>query len=219
MIFSTRRKMLKVLPVAAASVAVPAATLRVTADRLEWEKLLQSLHRALDKAKAHDPVWEECHERWIAGQPSMETIHWREFPFEHRDYAARSMDLAERWERFLKGEGKAWWSNGPDGAEAKKRRYRAALDSVQAFRDAEGCNDRESGMDEANDQADRYANEIRDHFIALMAMPSPDLAALRWKLDHITEEARTKDGNLPAYTNDYVAQMLDDFDRLLPGAA
>lgn len=49
-----------------------------------------------------------------------------------------------------------------------------------------------------------------------MDMPAPDLAALRWKLDYITEEARDPQGSLGSYTHKFVAQTLADIARLLP---
>lgn len=51
-----------------------------------------------------------------------------------------------------------------------------------------------------------------------MDTPAPDLAALRWKLDHITPEAKGEDGSLASYTSSYMRQTLDDIERLLPSA-
>lgn len=57
-----------------------------------------------------------------------------------------------------------------------------------------------------NDHRDRLCKEYVDVAAELMAMPAPDLVALRWKLEH------TEDGG---YTREYCSQMWDDCDRLM----
>lgn len=68
-----------------------------------------------------------------------------------REDIARVIDLEDRWQNNLAGEGKWWWSPTP---EKQKAEYRTALDSVQAFRDAEPRHDRESGFDAVNERSD-----------------------------------------------------------------
>ena len=48
---------------------------------------------------------------------------------------------------------------------------------------------------------------------ALMAMPAPDGAALRWKLDKVLE--CDSDDSTPCWTRKYVAQTVGDYQRLL----
>lgn len=57
-----------------------------------------------------------------------------------------------------------------------------------------------------NDHRDRLCDEYVSIAAELMAMPAPDLPALRWKLEH------TEDGG---YTREYCSQMWDDCDRLM----
>ncbi len=57
-----------------------------------------------------------------------------------------------------------------------------------------------------NDHRDKLCKEYVDLASELMAMPAPDLVALRWKLEH------TEDGG---YTKEYCAQIWNDCDRLM----
>lgn len=57
-----------------------------------------------------------------------------------------------------------------------------------------------------NAHRDRLCDEYVKIAAELMAMPAPDLPALRWKLEH------TEDGG---YTREYCSQMWDDCDRLM----
>ena len=51
---------------------------------------------------------------------------------------------------------------------------------------------------------------------ALMAMPAPDRAALRWKLDKVMEPE--SDGSTPCWSRDYISQTVRDYQRLLGDA-
>jgi hypothetical protein len=50
----------------------------------------------------------------------------------------------------------------------------------------------------------------------LMGMPSPDLAALRWKLDEVIDADTEADRGTSAWSAGYVAQTMADIARLLP---
>lgn len=56
------------------------------------------------------------------------------------------------------------------------------------------------------DERERLCDEFSGAETLLMATPAPDLAALRWKLDHTAGSEWNKD---------YVAQMQRDIDRLM----
>lgn len=53
---------------------------------------------------------------------------------------------------------------------------------------------------------------------ALMAMPAPHLAALRWKLDRVFTFHSNLDADkfMDSYCFEYVRQTMDDYKRLLP---
>jgi hypothetical protein len=61
-----------------------------------------------------------------------------------------------------------------------------------------------------NEHRDKLCSDYVDLASELMAMPAPDLVALRWKLEH------TEDGG---YTREYCSQMWDDCDRLMLSAS
>lgn len=64
---------------------------------------------------------------------------------------------------------------------------------------------------------ERIVDECSAAQTALMALPSPDLSALRLKLDHVLE--LDQDKSLQPYSGTYIEQMLEDVARLLPETA
>jgi hypothetical protein len=178
-------------------------------DRSAWRAAMAAHERAITEDAAFDPQYWEVHRAWEAGKPSIDMIHWKEFPFAQRDHTARVMDIEREWSHFLAGQGKWWGAPDPD---ARKAQFRAALDSVQAFRDAAARHDRESGMNEVEERWNALGDEVARTRDVLMAMPAPDLSALRWKLNQL----RDGDGDLVGWSADYVRQTFVDIDRLIP---
>jgi hypothetical protein len=210
---SDRRAFLAAAPVAVAALSLTAAAAPLMAHgRHSWEAALAAHERAKAEDAAFDPVYWRIHEVWEAGKPSMASIHWKEFTFADRDHVARTLDLESTWQKFLAGQGKWWSARDP---EAVKARHRAALDSVQAFRDAEAQHNRESGMGEADERWGKLAEANCEAQRMLMDMPAPDLAALGWKLARLRDD----DGGLVAWEADYIRQTFADIDRLLPKGA
>lgn len=185
------------------------AVARSTTDRTNWDIAIAAHERAIAEDAAFDPRYWEIHREWEAGKPSMEEIHWKQFDSRDRDRTARMIDLEKEWRRFLDGENKWWWAKN---AEGRKAEYRAALDSVQAYRDAEARHDRESGMDAAEQRWEALGDEVGRTRDALMDMPAPDLSALRWKLAQLRDD----DGDLVGWSADFVRQTFLDVDRLMP---
>lgn len=115
-------------------------------------------------------------------------------------------------------EGRMRFDPLPDLIEREKnmRALVAADDErqvkIQAIRDR-------YDMDTLDEQSDELGNSICEREREVMNTPAPDLAALRWKLDYITEEAKAEDGCLPTYTNEFVGQMLADIAALMPVGA
>lgn len=68
---------------------------------------------------------------------------------------------------------------------------------------------------DACNKLDELCDALCDCELKLMEFPSPDLSALRWKLDRLRED----DGEIVPWSADYVAQTFADIDRLLPKAA
>lgn len=202
------------------SIAVTSPVLAVasnagSADRRAWDSAMAAHEAAKAEDEAFNPVYDRVSKVWEAGKPSMDSIHWSEFRFADRDLVARTLNLEKTWNDFLAGEGK-WWSGGsPAASQRMKDRQRAALDSVQAFRDAEARHDRESGMDAAEDRWEALGDAAWNTRLTLLNMRAPDLSALRWKLAQV----RNDDGSLVSWRADIVRQTFDDIDRLLPEGA
>ena len=212
---TSRRALLKAAPIIAATAAIPAMALTIPTPggRTEWEAALRTLQHAKDEDAAFTPIHTRISKAWETGRPTMDGIDWSEFPFANRDHVARTIDIDKAWSDFLASEGKLWWSGDP---ERRKERYRAALDSVQAFRDAEARHDRETGMDKADQRWEELGERVSDAEAALMNLPAPDLAALRWKLD---QALRIDGDSTPCWSAEYVRQTVADFRRLCGEAA
>lgn len=67
------------------------------------------------------------------------------------------------------------------------------------------------------DEYERLVEVYTDAEDALMAMPAPDRAALRWKLDRIFEVSGGSE-SVPSWTRRYLAPTIADYQRLLGSA-
>ncbi|OUC54963.1 hypothetical protein CA262_08910 [Sphingobium sp. GW456-12-10-14-TSB1] len=72
-----------------------------------------------------------------------------------------------------------------------------------------------SGFDAAMDQWQIVGEAVGDAQTTLLAMPAPDLAALRWKLEHTFEA----DGDIALWCEEIALSIRSDFLRLLAGEA
>lgn len=203
-----RRAFMGAAAVTAVVTTAPAMA-SATTSRTAWAAAMAAHERAVAEDAAFDPHYWEVYRAWETGKPSMDTIHWHEFRFVDRAHTARMIDLEKQWQDFLSGEGNWWNARDP---EARKAQYRRALDSVQAFRDAEERHDRVSGMNDAEERWSALAEEVGRTRAALMDMPAPDLSALRWKLAHLRDD----DGDLAGWSAGFVRQTFVDIDRLMP---
>lgn len=181
------------------------------ADRAQWDAALARYNQTKADCEAYDAVWHAIHEQFTATKPSLDSIDWREFPGVcDRDRFARTEDVDRRWQAFLAGEGKTWWGD----AESIKARHRAALDSIVAYRVALERHDGVIGMSAAADHSEKLTDLHSEADEAVMNLPAPDLAALRWKI----ERFRDNDGDLDCWTDKFVAQTYADLARLIPVA-
>ena len=211
----TRRGLLMAAPAITAVAAVPAIALApATSDRSAWNAAFAAYQRAKAEDEAFSPIYRRVHDAWEAGRPSIDAINFKPLPsYMPRDMIAGGWDLDKAWRDYVAGEGKWWFSPDP---EARKAEFRAALDSVQAYRDKRDQHRRDSGMDEADDRWEVLGERVAEAECALMDTPAPDLAALRFKLDHLLEP--DSEGSTACWSRDYVAQTIADYQRLLGGA-
>lgn len=209
---ATRRAMLAAIPAVAAFAAVPVAS-AATVDRSRWNVAFAAMEKADADELAFNPVYDRIFESWKSSRPAMDGIDWKPFPFENRDHVARVLDLDQRWKQFLAGEGKVWASANPDNTKAEMR---AALDSIQAYRDACDKHDQETGMAAAEDRWEALGDAAHAARGKVMETPAPDLAALRWKLQHLLADDGSE--SVSAWSMDYIAQTKADIARLMGDA-
>lgn len=183
----------------------------VVNDRSAWDAAMRTFESIVAEIADFSPVWERTHAAYKPDVPSMDGIHWQEFHHGDRNHIARVLDLDKAWARFLDGEGKWWFSAD---REKCKARHRAALDSIQAYRDADKRHYRDSGMEAADARNDALADAEYEAEMALMDMPAPDLGALAWKLQRIFE-IDGPDETMSPWTVSYVGQAIADCRRLL----
>jgi len=183
------------------------------AEAAAWESALRDYTEAKAAYDAYQPTCDRAYQVWSASRPSMDTIHWQAFTFRDRDHVARTMDLKKEWTRYLDGYGKWWFSPHP---ELPKVRFRAALDSVAAFRKAEHEHNISSGMAEADATTERLDDVVSKAEDALLAMPAPHGQALHWKLDFLFgADSRDGEGFGSAWCAKRLDALLADANRLL----
>ena len=190
---------------------------RSPVSRVEWEAALDAFENAQLEVLAFDEEWRAVNDAYEAGRPSMDMIQWSEFPYTNHNIVAHTKDLEKAWQHFLDGEDKWWFSPTP---EERKAKFRAALDSVQAYRDALAAHNHETGMDAADEQMEALAAREAELERGAMQMPAPDRAALLWKLEILLKpDEDDEDGALSSYRFSYYSQTVADMRRLLGGEA
>lgn len=219
---TSRRSLLRGAPVAAVALTVPAGvSSTVAVDRTAWD--IAFAHH--ERLTAEDAEFSATYDRaWAACSAECKQVpHVILEPSKHD--GERHVSTANAWyvgrcrsDVSALDAGKMRFDPLPGLAE-HERQMRALVDAADA-RDAviQSIRDR-YGMDDLDDRSDAIGDALADAQSALMDLPAPDLAALRWKLDHVTAGARRPDGSLDCYSAAYVSQMVDDMQRLMPIAA
>lgn len=191
-----------------------------TPDRSAWDRAFAEMQRAKAASDAANAIAHQTYEAFKRIEPTDDTIQFREFtifcgnPTEfERSHIKRVMDVEEEWQRFLSTEKVTWWARDP---EKRKREYRAALDSVTDYRRRFAEAERVSGYAEACERSDQLDNEACEAGSRLILTPAPDLAALRWKAEHMFgDEAREPDESSPPWCAEWTDAFMADVRRLL----
>lgn len=111
--------------------------------------------------------------------------------------------LLQREEAFLRGHGLIAPKIGRNGTPGYfERRWQLRAENPGAF-----------VPDYISDASELLCNAYSDAQAAVMNVPAPNLAALRWKLDYILSP---DEGTIASWSIEYVQQMLADIERLLP---
>lgn len=176
----------------------------------DWEEATAALEAANTAYEAYHPRFEEIVSKYEAGRPSMDVIPWEEFPFVDRNHVARKLDLDKYWSQFLASEGKTWGARDPD---AVKKRTKAAIDAVSAFREAEKRHVEKCGLDEAYDRIEELSEAVYQAEWRRMDIPAPDHRALFQKLSKLLEIDQS--GSVFSWSEKAVRQTRLDMRRLL----
>ncbi|MXO85238.1 hypothetical protein GRI38_04270 [Altererythrobacter aurantiacus] len=212
-----RRDLLKVAPLCAVAVALP-ATASAVSDRTAWEKAMRAYLAAKSEDAAFLAEWRITSDRCKA---ACERVPHEAFPSD--PYTGTPGPITTDNASFVRrarrtvadlASGRMHFDDRPD-----LRAHRKLCQDVAAAadrRDEQVRRVRSSfAMDEADDMAEELCDRVCATHSALMAMPAPDLAALHWKLDQL----RDQDGDMESWAARYVAQTFADIARLLPAAA
>ena len=216
----TDRRSLLAGGVAAMTLAIPAQAVALPIDRSEWERAFARMRTIEADDAAFTPGWWET---WQRCKAECDKVPHVTFPPEaysggQRQTTADTFEVSRaRKDVAALDAGKMRLDPLPglhEHYEIKRELVKAAdarEQQIQAVRDR-------YGMDAADERAEELGDLLAEAGTVLMDTPAPDLAALRWKLDHITGEAKREDGSLASYTSSYMRQTLDDIARLLPSA-
>lgn len=205
---------------AAAAVAVstpPIAATTAEVDRTAWEHARAALAKIEAEDAAFTPGWLEAYKRCEAECEAILHITLRPDPYTGRKAPVSTADhFAVAYGRKMVADlasGKRRHDDLPDLKEHEQlnRDLVAAADrrgaKVQAIRDR-------YDMDRLDDKAEAFGDALSEAQGVLMAIPAPDLRALRWKIDHLTYRGESWD----SWSDDYVRQVNADIVRLMPEA-
>lgn len=219
---TTRRTLLKAAPFAAVAATLPVTAMaRPITDRTAWDAAMATYRKVMTEDAAFMPGYLKTFERCdaetkrvphISVGPSAHTGRGEISTSDHWYVSRCRKDVAAL------DEGRMRLDPLPDLIE-HERQMRALVAADDERNATIAAIRARYGIAALDDRSEALGEQICESQSTLMDMPAPDLAALRWKLDHITQEAREKGGSLPCYSNDYVRQTFADMARLLPEGA
>lgn len=212
-----RRNFIMGSAVAALSVsALPVAAASANAtDRRRWEAAMADLARIEAEDAAFTPNWEKTWKRCNAECEAVPHITLRPSPYSgiKRPVSTADTQFVATARRTLANiaAGKERWDDIPSLNEQMQLLRDTAAEADKRDRQVQAIRDRHD-MDRLDDKAEALGDALADAQGVLMAIPAPDLSALRWKLDHLTNRGEGWD----SWSDDYVRQVNADIARLLP---
>lgn len=179
-----------------------------------WDAAMRVFREAQEASDSFMPTLDSIHARWLIEQPAVDMIDWHQLHTattwtRDKVETAHNLDVEETWQHFLNGERRWWWSKNP---AQRKAMFRAALDSVLAFRERYEQARIETGIDDACDTCDALSDKLCDAQSELMDTPAPSLAALRWKLEKLLE---LSGDHTTSWSIKFAEQTMEDMKRLL----
>ncbi|WP_203311114.1 hypothetical protein [Sphingomonas beigongshangi] len=209
---ASRRGALGMLATLPMLVAASPSTPRQGASDSDWNAATENLlkaERILAAATAQDVA---ARAAYAAGEPDRATVDWEGLNgILPRIGTYRAIDIGAAREATQRQINRGYWLHDPGRA----LRRLAALDQLEAFREAAEINDQKHAR-RAKEAADRCDEAIADVCRCedrLLEMPSPNRKALLWKLERLIND--DGDGCTASWSIAYVEPMLRDARRLL----
>jgi hypothetical protein len=183
-------------------------TISAKADRSKWDAAMARYLAAKAESDAFDVQLQDRKAKWEAGKPSMDKINFRDGYFMglSKEYVAHGLDVEAAWKKFVVG------GSTPES----RQRFEALLRPIIEFRRLDEANDRRFRMDEAFDRSEHLCSEMVDRETEVLKIPSPDAAALLWKMDVLFgAQARSADDEFtPSWAIEYAEPFFEDVRRL-----
>lgn len=213
---TTRRGLMKAAPIAAASLAFPALAIPPT-DRSAWDAAMRAYTRAKAEDDAFTPGYLETYRRCDAACRAVPHVTFAPEAY----LGGRCQTTADAWQVKRARREVASLDAGKmrlDPLPGLHEHYAIKRELVKA------ADERDSAvrairarfnMDALEERGEKLGDRVYKATWALMDLPAPDLAALRWKLDYLTNSG----AGIDAYESTAIAQTLADIARLLPTGA
>jgi hypothetical protein len=219
---TTRRAVLAGAPAIALVATIP-GTLKAAPSALrgEWDAAMASYQRAKAEDEAFTRPYMALHERCTAECDRVPHVTLPPDPYwgalMHGEVStANRLYVEQARSRVREVEaGRCWLDPAYPELQEHLQHCRDVVKAADE-RDAtvQSILDR-YGMDEKDRRSEELTDRLTDAAAFLMGIPAPDLAALRWKIDYLTDDGADWDG----WEHHYAAQPLADIVRLLPPAA
>jgi hypothetical protein len=177
--------------------------------RAEWDRAFAAMEAAVHDEAAYDPIYTNAYEAFVADAPDPDAIECRRSRL-HPHYRAWSTDDLDAYEAAWMAERGRSWNGLVFEQEGRRqiqqvREHRRLLDIVQ----------QRHNMFEIEAEWERVSEAAHDARWALFNTPAPDLAALRWKAEHLFGENAGGGTEAPCWSENTIATYMADVRRLL----
>uniref|UniRef100_UPI0035CAB719 hypothetical protein n=1 Tax=uncultured Sphingomonas sp. TaxID=158754 RepID=UPI0035CAB719 len=180
--------------------------------RAGWESAFAAMEEAGREEAAYDPIYTKAYEAFVADAPDPDAIECRRSRL-HPHYGAwLAGDLDAYEAAWIAERGRAW-----NGAEFEQN-GRQQIQQVREHRRLLEIAQTRHNMFEIEAEWERVSEAANDARWALFNTPAPDLAALRWKAEHLFGGAG---GGIETscWSEDTIATYMADVRRLLATGA
>lgn len=204
--------------VAAAIPAVAISAPIISLDRSEWEAAMAAFERVQEDERVFNPLYLQS---WNQCRSECDGLPYTTFePEPGMSYLGAASTENAHFVRHARREveglntGRVRYDPLPDLIAREKKLRHVVRDADEREAAVQAIRDRHR-MDDMDDQSEALTDRYVDARDVLMDMPAPDLAALRWKLEQLTDP----DGSLAGWSAEFVRQTFADVASLLPEGA